>query len=142
LISNNYTVGAGSAGAVLANRLSKNNKVLLLEAGGDPLWYNYIPGLAPELLHRTEVDWAYKTTPQKTSCDGMQGNLSPWPRGKLLGGSSNLNYMFYVRGSPHDYNNWAKLTGDETWKYENVLPYFKKSEDYRGSYKDDGGKKI
>jgi len=129
-----HSVGAGSAGAVIANRLSKNNKVLVLEAGGDPLWYNYIPGLAGDLLHSPEIDWKYETVPQQKSHLAMDKKTSYWPRGKLLGGSSNLNYMMYVRGSPHDYNEWAQISGDDSWKYENVLGYFKKSEDYRGVY--------
>ena len=66
--------------------------------------------------------------------------ISTWPRGKSLGGSSNLNYMLYVRGHPLDYDNWANLTGDLTWSYENVLPYFKKSLDYHGEHTANGKK--
>ena len=59
-----------------------------------------------------------------------------FPRGKLLGGSSNLNFMIYMRGCPHDFDNWANLTGDPSWKYENLLPYFKKMENYEGNFPD------
>ncbi|CAG7827384.1 unnamed protein product [Allacma fusca] len=86
-------VGGGSAGSVVANRLSRNNKILLIEAGGDPIYLHRIPGLAPNLLHRPQVDWMHKTVPQKKSLQGHTDNISRWPRGKLLGGSSNLNYM-------------------------------------------------
>ncbi|ODN05261.1 Glucose dehydrogenase [FAD, quinone] [Orchesella cincta] len=112
----NALVGGGSSGAVIANRLSKNNKVLLLEAGGDPLWYNYIPVFSLEMLNR------YKY------------HESRWPRGKVLGGSSSLNYMIYARGHELDFNNWANITGDSSWNYKNVLPYFKKSLIYKGEF--------
>jgi len=99
-------VGAGSAGAVVANRLSKHNKVLLLEAGGDPLYYNSIPFLAPGFLGDPKVDWVYKTIPQKNSHLSISHEgRSRWPRGKSLGGSSNLNFMMYVRGNPNDVRN-------------------------------------
>jgi len=88
---------------VVTNRLSKHNKVLLLEAGGDPLFHNSIPGIAVEMLGRPENDWNYKTVPQENSNLAMlHRNRSSWPRGKLLGGTSNLNYMMYVRGNPED----------------------------------------
>jgi choline dehydrogenase-like flavoprotein len=132
------TVGAGSAGAVVTNRLSKNNKVLLLEAGGDPVFYNSIPFIAVGLLGNPEYDWKYQTVPQKDSHLAMNENRSSWPRGKLLGGSSNLNYMLYVRGNPKDYDDWAKVTGDDSWSYENLLPFFKKSMNYKGDYRDNG----
>ncbi|CAG7666064.1 unnamed protein product [Allacma fusca] len=125
-------VGAGSAGAAIANRLSRNNKVLLLEAGGDPIFPQRIPAFSGPLLHWPQHDWCYKTVPQKYACRGAPNNVSYWPRGKSLGGSSNLNFMLYVRGHPLDYDNWANITGDPSWKYENVLEYFKKSQDYHG----------
>jgi len=87
---------------VVTNRLSQHNKVLLLEAGGDPLFYNSIPGMACEMLGRPEVDWKYKTVPQDNNHLAMVQNRSSWPRGKLLGGTSNLNYMVYIRGHPED----------------------------------------
>lgn len=130
-------VGAGSAGSILANRLSKNNHVLLLEAGGDPVYLHSIPALAPDLLHQANIDWGFKTVPQKWSHFGFHENQSKWPRGKMLGGSSNLNWMFYVRGSQHDFNNWANLTNDQAWKWENIKRFYNRAIDYNGRYKSD-----
>ncbi|OXA41986.1 Glucose dehydrogenase [FAD, quinone], partial [Folsomia candida] len=129
-------VGAGSAGSVVANRLSKNNKILLLEAGGDPSPFTSIPLLTPENFILPENSWNYKTVPQKLSNQAMKDKKSFWPRGRALGGTSNLNYMLYIRGSPFDYDNWANLTNDSGWNYNNLLPYFKKSLDYNGAYKE------
>jgi choline dehydrogenase len=118
-------VGAGSAGCVLANRLSENpvNKVLLLEAGGpDTKFEIKLPG-AYSKLHRSEVDWAFWSEPQE-QLDGRRLFL---PRGKTLGGSSSTNAMAYVRGNKEDYDEWGSL-GNVGWDYKSVLPYFKKSE--------------
>lgn len=127
-------VGAGSAGAVVANRLSEENswKVLLLEAGPDENEISDVPSLAA-YLQLSKLDWGYKTEPSTTSCLGMQNNRCNWPRGKVLGGSSTLNYMLYVRGNRNDYDHWA-LLGNKGWSYEDVLPYFMKSEDNRNPY--------
>ncbi|CAL8106812.1 unnamed protein product [Orchesella dallaii] len=128
-------VGGGSAGSVVTNRLSENGKysVLLLEAGGKPSPYNTLPGLAPFNLHMP-TDWKYRTVPQQHSCYDVEERRMHWPRGKVLGGSSQLNFMIYIRGNPHDFNNWANLSGDPGWAYENVLPFFKKAEDYHGNW--------
>lgn len=125
-------VGAGSAGCVLANRLSEDgqSEVLLLEAGGpDDGRAVRIPALFPELV-KTEVDWEYYTEPQP----GMADRELYWPRGKTLGGTSSVNAMIYSRGHPSDYDRWADR-GSEGWAYEEVLPYFKRSERFVG---DDG----
>lgn len=117
-------VGAGSAGCVLANRLSENgDSVLLLEAGEpDEKREIHIPAAFPKLF-KTDVDWEYYTEPQAS----MNGRELYWPRGKTLGGSSSINAMIYIRGHPVDYDGWAAL-GNEGWGYEDVLPYFRKSE--------------
>lgn len=118
-------IGAGSAGCVLANRLSENpnNQVLLLEAGGpDKKLEIHVPA-AYTKLHRSEVDWAYETEPQKH----VLNRKIFLPRGKTLGGSSSTNAMAYVRGNKEDYNDWAKL-GNRGWGYDDILPFFKKSE--------------
>ncbi|XP_021966685.1 glucose dehydrogenase [FAD, quinone] isoform X1 [Folsomia candida] len=139
--SENYDfiiVGGGSAGAVVANRLSANPnfKVLLLEAGGNPTVLNSIPAMATYNLHHPDTDWITPSDPLTTSCLACKDNLITIVRGKILGGSSSLNGMIYMRGNPNDFDNWANLTGDASWSYENVLPYFKKSEDYTGNYPD------
>lgn len=118
-------IGAGSAGCVLANRLSENpeNQVLLLEAGGpDKKLEIHIPA-AYGNLHRTEVDWGFSTEPQKHA----NNRRIYLPRGKALGGCSSTNAMAYVRGNAADYDEWAAL-GNKGWGYKDVLPYFIKSE--------------
>lgn len=117
-------VGAGSAGCVLARRLSEdpNNKVLLLEAGGKPNWFSKVPGLY-SLLHTTKMNWGFWTEPQAHA----NGRKIFIPRGKALGGSSATNAMAYVRGNRQDYDTWAAL-GNTGWDYASVLPYFKRSE--------------
>ncbi|XP_017142567.1 glucose dehydrogenase [FAD, quinone]-like [Drosophila miranda] len=129
-------IGGGSAGAVVANRLSevRNWTVLLLEAGGDETEISDVPALAG-YLQLTELDWKYQTTPSSTRqyCQAMKGDRCFWPRGKVLGGSSVLNAMVYVRGSKNDYNHWASL-GNPGWDYDSMLKYFLKSEDVRNPY--------
>jgi choline dehydrogenase len=118
-------VGAGSAGCVLANRLTEdpNTSVLLLEAGPwDRKQEISIPAAFYKLF-KTPVDWAYFTEPE----EHMNGRKLFWPRGKVIGGSSSINAMLYIRGHRQDYDEWAAL-GNAGWGYADVLPYFKKSE--------------
>lgn len=127
-------VGGGSAGAVVASRLSEisNWNVLLLEAGPDENEVTDVPSLAA-YLQLSPLDWTYKTEYTGRACLGMKNGQCNWPRGKVLGGSSVLNYMLYVRGNKNDYNLWERL-GNQGWNYNNVLHYFKKSEDNRNPY--------
>lgn len=124
-------MGAGSAGSVLANRLSENPsvRVLLLEAGGSENIISDIP-VAYQMLQQTPMDWQYKTVPQEASCFGLKSKRSLWPRGKVMGGSSTLNALLYVRGVKSDYDQWVRQ-GALGWSWEEVFPYFLKSEDNR-----------
>ncbi|KAB7493780.1 Dehydrogenase patE [Armadillidium nasatum] len=125
------TVGAGSAGAVVANRLSENSdfQVLLLEAGGDETRFTDTPAFSLSLIG-TEIDWNYTVDSSSKYCLGARGKTCIYPRGKILGGSSAMNGMTYVRGNKRDYDEWAEM-GNYGWSFEDVLPYFKKSEDNR-----------
>ncbi|MDH3994475.1 MAG: GMC family oxidoreductase N-terminal domain-containing protein, partial [Gammaproteobacteria bacterium] len=119
-------VGAGSAGCALAYRLSReaSRRVLLLEAGGkDSFPMIHIPlGFAFMMKHE-KVNWCYETEPEPN----MHNRKLSWPRGKVLGGSSCINGMVYIRGQREDYDQWAAL-GNKGWSYEEVLPYFKRGE--------------
>jgi len=130
-------IGAGSAGCVLANRLSAkpNHRVLLLEAGGaDTSPYIHIPAGFAKTLSDPRVNWLYRTEADP----GTNGRRHIWPRGKVLGGSSAINGMLYVRGQRQDYDLWRQL-GNPGWGWDEVLPYFKKSEDQsRGANADHG----
>ncbi|KAG8174745.1 hypothetical protein JTE90_012066 [Oedothorax gibbosus] len=135
-------VGGGSAGAVVASRLSEYTcvRVLLLEAGKSPPLLNDVPVLARNFWF-TDIDWQYKTVPQKYCGDGLVNKQVLWPSGKGLGGSSLLNGMMYVRGNHKNYDDWAKV-GAKGWNYSEVLPYFKKLEDnkdYNNEYHGVGG---
>ncbi len=119
-------VGAGSAGCTLANRLSEDPEVsvCLLEAGGTHKhWSVQVPAASLLNMITKKRNWAFETVPQK----GLNGRKGYQPRGKLLGGSSGLNAMIYIRGNKADYDEWAAL-GNEGWSFKDVLPYFKKSQ--------------
>ena len=125
-------IGAGSAGCVLANRLSEDrrNKVALLEAGGrDTNPWIHIPAGYFRTMFNPDVTWQYGAGPEPH----LGGRIVPWPRGRVLGGSSSINGLLYVRGQARDYDVWRQL-GNEGWAYKDVLPYFRRSEDQeRGS---------
>ena len=122
-------VGAGSAGSVLANRLSANpgTKVLVLEAGRESHPWSRIPVGFAKLIDNPAANWLYSSEPD----DGTGGRRIPIPRGKLLGGSSSINGMVFVRGQSQDYDTWAQL-GNRGWSYREVLPIFKDMESYQG----------
>jgi choline dehydrogenase len=121
-------VGAGTAGCVLANRLSADPKVsvLLLEAGGKDNWlWIHIPIGYLYTQNNPRTDWCFRTEPEP----GLNGRALNYPRGRVLGGCSSINGMIYMRGQARDYDQWRQL-GNRGWGWDDVLPYFKKSEDY------------
>ena len=121
-------VGAGSAGAVVANRLTENTawKVLLVEAGGEENILQDVP-LLVQYLQDTSANWNDTSEPSTNYCKAMNNNQCSLPHGKVMGGSSVLNYMIWTRGSPKDYDNWAAM-GNTGWNYANVAKYFTKAE--------------
>ncbi len=126
-------IGAGTAGCLLANRLSADasKRVLLIEAGRkDDYHWIHIPVGYLHCIGNPRTDWLYSTEPDA----GLNGRSLRYPRGKTLGGSSSINGMIYMRGQAHDYDQWAQLTGDDDWRWDQVLPYFKLHEDhYKGA---------
>jgi choline dehydrogenase len=122
-------VGAGSAGAAVANRLSADprNKVLLLEAGAATHPWSFIPVGSARLITNPAANWLYSSEPEANT----NGRRIPVPRGKLLGGSSAINGMAFVRGQAQDFDTWAQM-GNQGWSYEEVLPFFKRIESYEG----------
>jgi choline dehydrogenase len=133
-------VGGGTAGCLLANRLSAdpNNTVLLLEAGGKDDWiWIHIPVGYLYCIGNPRTDWCYRTEPDP----GLNGRSILYARGRVLGGSSSINAMLYLRGQERDYDEWARHSGDPAWAWQSVLPIFKKSEDHwRGADEFHGAK--
>ncbi|MCU4120402.1 GMC family oxidoreductase [Variovorax sp. N23] len=122
-------IGGGTAGALMCNRLSadKRKRVLLIEAGRrDDYHWIHIPVGYLYCIGNPRTDWLYSTEPDP----GLNGRTLRYPRGKTLGGSSSINGMIYMRGQSRDYDQWAQLTGDDTWRWEHVLPAFKRHEDH------------
>ena len=119
-------VGAGSSGCVLANRLSESGRytVAVVEAGGrDSSPWIHIPVGYFKTMGNPKTDWCYQTEEDP----GLNGRSLPWPRGKVLGGSSSINGLLYVRGQPEDFDGWRQM-GNTGWGWDDVLPHFKRSE--------------
>ena len=122
-------IGGGTAGALMANRLSKDkrNRVLLIEAGRrDDYHWIHIPVGYLYCIGNPRPDWLYSTEPDA----GLNGRVLRYPRGKTLGGCSSINGMIYMRGQARDYDQWAQITGDDAWRWDQVLPAFMKHEDH------------
>jgi choline dehydrogenase len=140
MISNEFDyiiVGAGSAGCAVANRLSENkdNKVLLIEAGRASHPVSRLPASFALLIDNPLANWRYRSEPEENTSN----REIPIPRGKLLGGSSSINGLVFVRGQKLDYDTWAQM-GNTGWSYDEVLPFFKKMENYQGKSSELRGK--
>ncbi len=129
LVYDHVVVGGGTAGCLLANRLSANvnHRVLLIEAGGtDNYHWIHIPVGYLYCIGNPRTDWLYHTEAEP----GLNGRSLRYPRGKVLGGCSSINGMIYMRGQARDYDHWADLTGDDSWRWQHCLPYFLQHEDH------------
>jgi choline dehydrogenase-like flavoprotein len=117
-------IGSGSAGSLIVNRLAQEQdyRVLLLEAGGNENFLSEIPALSIS-LHQTSLDWGYVTEPQANACLGLQNRQSRWPRGRVIGGSSAMDYMLYFNGNPNDFNEWER-NGAKGWSWSDVRQHF------------------
>lgn len=127
-------IGAGSAGCAVANRLSESGKytVAVIEAGGkDTNPWIHVPVGYFKTMGNPRTDWQYVTEQDQ----GLNGRSIPWPRGKVLGGSSSINGLLYVRGQPQDFDHWRQL-GNAGWAWEDVLPYFRRAENWKGDVPD------
>ena len=135
-------IGAGTAGCLLANRLSADasKRVLLIEAGRrDDYHWIHIPVGYLYCIGNPRTDWLYNTEPDA----GLNGRALRYPRGKTLGGCSSINGMIYMRGQARDYDQWARLTGDDAWTWDKALPYFKLHEDhYQGANASHGARGV
>ncbi|GAA4425031.1 GMC family oxidoreductase [Acidovorax lacteus] len=122
-------IGAGTAGSLLANRLCANprHRVLLIEAGRkDDYHWIHIPVGYLYCIGNPRTDWLYQTEPDA----GLNGRRLRYPRGKTLGGCSSINGMIYMRGQARDYDQWAQITGEDAWRWDNALPHFRRHEDH------------
>ncbi len=131
LIFDYIIVGAGTAGCLLANRLSADasKRVLLIEAGGkDDYHWVHIPIGYLKCIGNPRTDWCYQTALES----GLNQRSIRYPRGKILGGSSSINGMLYMRGQARDYEQWAQITGDDRWRWKNCLNFFTLHEDHHG----------
>ncbi|VVD00751.1 unnamed protein product [Leptidea sinapis] len=132
-------VGGGSGGSVVAARLAEvpSWRVLLIEAGFDEPTGTQVPSMFLNFIG-SSIDWGYHTEPEPAACLGEKDRKCYWPRGKVLGGTSVMNGMMYIRGARRDYDEWA-AAGNEGWSYDEVLPYFMKSEDNQQADQMDAG---
>ncbi|XP_050353331.1 ecdysone oxidase-like [Nymphalis io] len=128
-------VGAGTAGSIVANRLSEDPRlaVCVIEAGGDPPLETEIPSLFA-YLPKTYMDWNFTSEDDGYTAQYRQQTFLDLPQGKLLGGSSSIHHLYHIRGDPKDYDDWATATGDDSWSWQNLLPYFIKSERVEDPY--------
>lgn len=142
LIFDYIVIGGGTAGCLLANRLSADasKRVLLIEAGRkDDYHWIHVPAGYSRCIGNPRTDWQYDTEPEA----GLNERQLRYPRGKVLGGSSSINGMIYMRGQARDYDQWARLTGDDTWTWNNILAYFKLHENhYKGASEMHGARGV